>query len=51
MENKYQITKRSPNGNVYNVIVNSGKELSDHILACLTYTDEEILSVIRLPVN
>jgi len=50
MNNRYQITKRSPDGKIYNVIVDSDNDLSKHVSACLEFTDEEILSVIKLPV-
>ncbi len=50
MNNRYQITKRSPDGKIYNVIVESDNDLEKHVSSCFKFTDEEILSVIKLPV-
>ena len=50
MNNQYQITKRSSDGRIYNVLVKSDEELAKHISSCFKFTDEEILSVIKLPV-
>jgi len=45
----YQITKRDPdNKRLYTVIVNSDRELADHISATFEVSNQEIIAVVKV---
>ena len=45
----YQITKRDPNDKrLYTVIVDSDKELADHISATFSISNQEIIAVVKV---
>lgn len=50
MNPKYIVVKRSAfDGQIYEVHLETDKELATHVSACFELTNEEIISVIRIP--
>ena len=45
---KYIIIKKSVTGDIYTVNIDDDRQLSEHISACFSLTDEEIISVTRV---
>jgi hypothetical protein len=47
----YKLTKRRPDGTVYDVWIKTNAELIEHLRGTFDFTDHELLAVIRISIK